>query len=162
PAREQLTEVLLTGAYLAAALAFLGALAALFIARRISGPVLALAAGADAIRAGNLDVRIPAGSNDEIGLLAASFNAMAAELRETLTKLESLNRNLEGEVSRRTDDIRRSAEFTAVLNAAHEGEQLRRLLDDALGTLIAATDVRAAAILLTNEEALEFELHVTA
>jgi signal transduction histidine kinase len=123
---------------------------------------LALAAGADAIRAGNLDVRIHAGTDDEIGLLATSFNAMAAELRETLTKLEALNRNLEGEVSRRTDEIRRSAEFTAVLNAAHEGEELKKLLDDALGTLMAATEVRAAAILLTNEEALEFELQVAA
>ena len=162
PAREQLDEVLRTGVYLAAFLAFLGALAALLIARRISDPILALAAGADAIRGGNLDVRITTGSEDEVGLLAASFNAMAAELRETLTKLESLNRNLEGEVTRRTDEIRRSAEFTAVLNAAHEGEELRRLLDDALGTLMAATAVPAAAILLTNEEALEFELHVAA
>ena len=49
-----------------------------------------------------------------------------------------------------------------MLNAAHEGEELKRLLEDALGTLMAATDVRAAAILLTNEEALEFELHVAA
>src|SRR6185312_7712761 len=57
---------------------------------------------------------------------------------------------------------RRSAEFTAVLNAAHEGEELKRLLEDALATLLAATEVRAAAILLTNEEALEFELHVAA
>jgi signal transduction histidine kinase len=162
PAREQLAEVLRTGMYLAAFLAFLGALAALLIARRISDPILALAAGADAIRAGNLDVEIAVGSEDEIGLLAASFNAMAAELRETLTKLESLNRNLEAEVLRRTDEIRRSAEFTAVLNAAHEGEELKRLLEDALATLIAATDVRAAAILLTNEEALEFELHFAA
>ena len=162
PAREQLAEVLRTGAYLAAFLAMLGALAALLIARRISDPILALAAGADAIRAGNLDVEIAVGSEDEIGLLAASFNAMAAELRETLTKLESLNRNLEAEVLRRTDEIRRSAEFTAVLNAAHEGEELKRLLEDALATLMAATEVRAAAILLTNEEALEFELHFAA
>jgi signal transduction histidine kinase/HAMP domain-containing protein len=162
PAREQLAEVLRTGMYLAAFLAFLGALAALLIARRISDPILALAAGADAIRAGNLDVEIAVGSEDEIGLLAASFNAMAAELRETLTKLESLNRNLEAEVLRRTDEIRRSAEFTAVLNAAHEGEELKRLLEDALATLLAATEVRAAAILLTNEEALEFELHFAA
>ncbi|MDB4970753.1 MAG: sensor protein [Myxococcales bacterium] len=162
PGREQLAEVLRTGLYLAAMLAFLGALAALLIARRISGPILALAAGADAIRAGNLDVRIAVGSEDEIGLLAASFNAMAAELRETLTKLEALNKNLEAEVSRRTDEIRRSAEFTAVLNAAHEGEELKRLLEDALASLLAATSVGAAAILLTNEEALEFELHVAA
>ncbi len=162
PAREQLAEVLRTGMYLAAFLAFLGALAALLIARRISDPILALAAGADAIRSGNLDVEIHVGSQDEVGLLAASFNAMAAELRETLGKLESLNRNLEAEVLRRTDEIRRSAEFTAVLNAAHEGEELKRLLEDALATLMAATEVRAAAILLTNEEALEFELHVAA
>jgi signal transduction histidine kinase/HAMP domain-containing protein len=169
PAREQLAEVLRTGVYLAALLMLLGSLAALLIARRISDPILALAAGADAIRGGDLDVEIKVGAEDEIGLLAASFNLMAAELRETMAKLESLNRNLEGEVSRRTDEIRRSAEFTAVLNAPiaragreHAGGELLRLLDDALHTLQQATGVPAAAILLTSDEALEFELSLAA
>jgi signal transduction histidine kinase len=171
PAREQLQEVLRTCLYLAAVLMLLGLLAALLIARRISTPILALAAGADQIRSGNLDVKIDVGSADEIGLLAGSFNLMAAELRETMAKLAALNRNLEGEVSRRTDEIRRSAEFTAVLNApighagdktGREGEELRRLLDDALYTLQQATGVPAVAILLSEEDKLELELHLSA
>jgi signal transduction histidine kinase/HAMP domain-containing protein len=172
PARQQLQEVVQTCLYLAAVLMLLGLMAALLIARRISTPILALAAGADQIRTGNLDVNIDVGSADEIGLLAGSFNLMAAELRETMAKLESLNRNLEGEVSRRTDEIRRSAEFTAVLNApighegdkaaGREGEELLRLLDQALATLQQATGVTAVAILLSEEEKLELELHVSA
>ncbi len=177
PAREQLAEVLATGVYLAAGLLFLGALAALLIAGRISDPILALARGADEIRAGNLDVEIKVGSKDELGLLAESFNRMAAQLRETMSKLEALNKNLESEVTRRTDEIRRSAEFTEVLNApidlpqgpaqadARSGDahpELTRLLDGALASLQAGTSVHAAAILLTFEEALEFELQVAA
>ncbi len=168
-AREQLAEVWQTGIYLTIGLLALGALAALLIAGRISDPILALAAGADQIRAGNLDVKIDVASRDELGTLADSFNKMAAELRETMSKLEALNRNLEGEVERRTDEIRRSAEFTEVLNAPivrAEGEgahpELDRLLDGALASLVAATRVRAAAILLPWEESVELELQVAA
>jgi signal transduction histidine kinase len=183
PAREQLAEVLSTGLWLTAFLLVLGAAASLLIARRISDPVLALANGADQIRAGNLDVRIDVASGDEIGLLAESFNLMAAELRDTMAKLESLNRGLEGEVSRRTDEIRRSAEFTQVLNAPigatgeasrvadtittddssrHDGEDLKRMLDTACSSLQAATGVPAAALFLTVEESVEFELQLAA
>jgi signal transduction histidine kinase len=168
PAREQLDEVLSTGLYLTAFLLLLGAAASLLIARRISNPVLALVDGADQIRAGNLDVRIDVASSDEIGLLADSFNRMAAELRETMAKIESLNRGLEGEVSRRTDEIRRSAEFTQVLNAPIDdssrrgGGELKGLLDTACQSLQAGTGVPAAALLLTREESVEFELDLVA
>ncbi|HZS41355.1 MAG TPA: histidine kinase dimerization/phospho-acceptor domain-containing protein, partial [Polyangia bacterium] len=172
PAREQLREVISTGIYLSIGLLALGAIAALLIAGRISGPILALARGADEIRGGNLDVKIPITSHDEIGVLADSFNRMAARLRETVAKLEQLNRNLESEVSRRTDEIRRSAEFTEVLNApidrghttastgAHP--ELSHLLDAALISLQAGTAVRAAAVLLSWEYALDFQLQVAA
>jgi len=170
PARQQLEEVLRTGAYLTAGLLLLGALAALLIAGRISDPILALAQGADEIRQGNLDVRIDVPSKDELGLLAASFNRMTAQLRETMSKLESLNKNLESEVSRRTDEILKHAEFTEVLNAPiqqsgandEEHPELTRLLDSALASLKAGTGVRAAAVLLTWEQSVEFELQVAA
>ncbi|MEO6954905.1 MAG: HAMP domain-containing protein, partial [Polyangia bacterium] len=170
PAREQLAEVIGTVAGLSLLLIALGAFAAALIARRLSGPILALARGADEIRSGNLDVRIEVATKDELGALADSFNRMAAKLRETVDKLASLNKNLEEEVTRRTDEIRRSADFTEALNApiadsapgaARHGE-LKNLLDAALTILVGATDVRAAAILLDWEEALDFELQVTA
>ncbi len=173
PARNQLAEVLGTVVTLTLILLVVGAAAAALIARRLSGPILALARGADEIRSGNLDVRIDVKSDDELGLLADSFNRMAANLRETVDKLAALNRNLEGEVTRRTDEIRRSAEFTEVLNApigertaevgraAPHGE-VKNLLNAALATLQAATNARAVAVLLDWEEALDFELQVAA
>jgi signal transduction histidine kinase len=168
PAREQLVEVLSTGFYLTMGLLLLGALAAILIAGRISDPILALASGADQIRGGNLDVTIPVTSGDEVGLLAESFNKMAVQLRETMAKLESLNKNLEGEVLRRTDEIRRQAEFTEVLNAPvsrdgkSSGGDIKHLLGEALESLLAATDVKAAAVLLPSEESVDFELQVAA
>ena len=170
PAREQLAEVLNTGLVLTLCLLVLGAGAALLIAGRISDPILALARGADEIRAGNLDVTIHVAQRDEVGMLADSFNRMAAQLRETMSKLEALNKNLESEVTRRTEEIRRHAEFTGVLNAPidQEGQdpkahpELQRLLDSALSSLKAATGVKAAAVLLPSEETVEFVLQPAA
>ena len=65
------------------------------IAGRISGPILALARGADEIRGGNLDVKIPVASHDEIGVLADSFNRMAARLRETVANQPRTNFTVE-------------------------------------------------------------------
>jgi len=166
PAREQLQEVLSAGIVLTGALIILGALAALLIARAISEPVLALARGADEVRRGNLDVEIRVGSRDELGLLAESFNRMTAQLRATMAELAALNRGLEGEVERRTDEIRRQAEFTAVLNAPispgiretlTHGE-LQKLVGNALATLVAATGVRSAALWLVRDDRVDFEL----
>jgi signal transduction histidine kinase len=49
-------------------------------ARRIVKPVRALAAAAHRVAGGDLSQRIPVTSDDELGEMAAAFNAMAAEL----------------------------------------------------------------------------------
>lgn len=53
------------------------------IARRFTGPVGDLAAGAEAIGKGDLSHRVKAGANDELGQLASSFNKMARDLQVT-------------------------------------------------------------------------------
>jgi signal transduction histidine kinase len=72
-----------SGMYLLLALCTLVALAFMHLTGRwILRPVKRLTLSADEIRRGNLDLVVASDSRDEIGLLAESFNAMAASLRE--------------------------------------------------------------------------------
>ena len=58
-----------------------GTLFVLFTSRSILGPVQELTRGAREIGQGNLDIVVQAQTNDEVGQLAQSFNAMAEHLR---------------------------------------------------------------------------------
>jgi putative nucleotidyltransferase with HDIG domain len=58
------------------------------VARRITRPIEHLVRSTAAVSAGDLSHRAPVESNDEIGALAESFNAMAASLGQKTTELE--------------------------------------------------------------------------
>jgi signal transduction histidine kinase len=60
----------------------------LVTARAITKPVGTLVDATRALAQGELHVRAPEGANDEIGTLAASFNAMASELEQSYQTLE--------------------------------------------------------------------------
>jgi signal transduction histidine kinase len=55
---------------------------AFYLARSLNEPILALAAVADKIRAGDLSQRAHIRMKDEIGQLAGTFNAMAAQIQK--------------------------------------------------------------------------------
>jgi eukaryotic-like serine/threonine-protein kinase len=80
---------------------------------RIAGPLQQLAAGAIAVRDGNLDVKLPSGGSGEVGLLARSFEALVGELREK-RQLEELL----AEIRRKPADGTRAIAPTAVTSAA--------------------------------------------
>jgi signal transduction histidine kinase len=61
--------------------AFAG-LAVFLLSRAILGPLERMTAAARQIEGGNLDLTVPVASRDELGQLAAAFNAMAGGLRE--------------------------------------------------------------------------------
>jgi two-component system sensor histidine kinase MtrB len=114
------------------------------IARRTLKPVAETAAAAEAIAAGDLTTRLPAGATDEFGTLASSFNHMADEVQDLIGRLAAA--------------AERERRFTA--DVAHE---LRTpltglaasamLLRDQLDTL--PTQVRRpATILVTDVERL--------
>ncbi|RME64548.1 MAG: HAMP domain-containing protein, partial [Caldilineae bacterium] len=69
--------------------------------RSVSGPVQRLHAAAQRISIGDLDVRAPVESGDEIGRLAAAFNSMTHRLQETIDNLERLYRISQGVMSAR-------------------------------------------------------------
>ncbi len=62
-------------------------LLAIGLARTITRPVLALQAGVAGFGRGDLDIRLPETSSDELGLLAREFNTMAASLVERAKQL---------------------------------------------------------------------------
>ncbi|MFQ5795071.1 MAG: ATP-binding protein [Candidatus Bipolaricaulia bacterium] len=83
PSRAFGNTILLTGS-----LSLLTASAvALGLARTITRPVLALQAGAMRFGRGQLELRLPETSGDELGLLAREFNTMAAALSEKEAQL---------------------------------------------------------------------------
>ncbi len=59
-----------------------------YLAKRITRPVLMLAAAAREIGAGRLDQRVEPQSNDEFGSLVEAFNAMASELAASRRKVD--------------------------------------------------------------------------
>jgi two-component system nitrogen regulation sensor histidine kinase NtrY len=59
-----------------------------YLAKRITRPVLMLAAAAREIGAGRLDQRVESQSNDEFGSLVDAFNTMASELATSRRKVD--------------------------------------------------------------------------
>lgn len=79
---------------------------AIYIARKITMPIQALAEGAEQVAKGDLNYRIDCQANDELEMLIHSFNQMTAELRENRRRIEEANlvlrnTNLELEEKRR-------------------------------------------------------------
>lgn len=69
-----------------------------YIARRLSGPLEALAKGSQQLAAGNLAFRIPtrqaSNESDELQVVIHSFNRMADELQESRDHLQAANEEL--------------------------------------------------------------------
>lgn len=65
------------------------------LAKSVTDPIGALAAGTEEVARGNLDVQVEATSDDEIGLLVRSFNSMTRDLREARADLERSNVELD-------------------------------------------------------------------
>ncbi len=79
-------------------------LLAVVVERSISRPVIDLRGGAEAFAAGNLDVTIPTEGQDELSLLAQTFNEMSAELSRAY-------RDLQQQVAERTFDLERRTRY---------------------------------------------------
>lgn len=77
-----------------AALSLLGVatMLAWFLARRISGPVLEMTEASRRIAHGDLAVRVPVRTGDEVGELAQSFNTMAQDLARQQREIERRER----------------------------------------------------------------------
>jgi two-component system nitrogen regulation sensor histidine kinase NtrY len=68
----------------------------LYLARRVTVPIQALAEGTRRISGGDLAHRVDVEADDELGVLVRSFNRMTGELESNKKLLERSNRELQG------------------------------------------------------------------
>jgi len=81
---------------------------AVALARSLTRPILALRTGAARFGQGELALRLPETSRDELGELARAFNRMAAALAEKEAQLRAYAAELEQRVQERTAELARS------------------------------------------------------
>ena len=82
----------------------------LLMRRLVVHPIGLLVDGTKRVRAGELDERVPVGSNDELGVLQRSFNEMEQTLSWTLQQRDDVLQNLEQLVADRTAALSRAQE----------------------------------------------------
>jgi len=73
-------------------------------------PTMILAEGMESVSKGDLDHKIDIDTKDEIGMLARTFNDMTKELKISRERLENWAKELEEEVAKKTEEIKRGQE----------------------------------------------------
>jgi PAS domain S-box-containing protein len=107
---------------LQAILLLVGVILSFVVARRFTRPVLQLANSAGRIARGDLSVRVPATSSDEIGALATSFNQMAEQLSQSRTQMEDSIEQRTSELRESQKELRRKTQILrSVLDSMADG-----------------------------------------
>ena len=136
--------------WLSAGIVVLGTIVSYFIARGITIPLCQLTASAKAIAAGDFIARADVKTNDEVGVLATSFNDMAASLQrsearqkqlladiahELKTPLTIIQGNLEGIMDGVVDNS-----VKTIKSLLQETAQLKYLVNDLRDLLLLEND----------------------
>lgn len=144
PAAAQARNTLLLAVALAAVIAAL----AVGVAQIVSRPINQLTDVAARISEGDLDVELPSTTDDELGMLAETFNGMTFRLR-------SLINSLEQRVDERTESLeRRAQQLQAASDVAKDAAAVRdvdRLLNEAVRRIVDRFSYYHAGVFLIDD-----------
>jgi len=142
---------------------------ALYVLRRILAPVRAVAAGARALSAGELNAQVPERGKGEVAALARAFNEMSTALQARTEQLHTAERRFQGILQHAAAliDIQDVEGRYLLVNAAFErvwhvdrGDAVGRRATEVLPRAAALPDIEAARAALAGEEIGERELYV--
>jgi len=137
--RSQLRDSLIGALSVVGALVAIAILLTLLLTRRLVAPMRMLSGAARAVGAGKLDIRLPARSGDELGMLTQTFNNMIERLSDSQAEVATYQRTLEEKVSLRTKELE-IATAQAYKLAQHDiltGLPNRALLNQRLKQIVA-------------------------
>jgi two-component system response regulator HydG len=95
PYRRQVVRLWVQMSLLTLGILALAVVGTLFVVKRITGPLTALAQATERIEQGDMDLRVQVKRQDEIGRLATSFNQMVSRLADHTRRLEEQTQELE-------------------------------------------------------------------
>ena len=126
----------------------LGGIMAVFISRSVIKPVLSLTDTVKKFSIGDLSSRAKVYADDELGLLAATFNKMADEIMQQTTRLKtelSTRKEIEVELEYSREKLSRLSTY---LQAAREDERkmIAREIHDELGQALNTLKLRIAML----------------
>ncbi len=111
-----------------------GILAVVFVSTIITKPLNKMVQTIELITNGDLSKRVLLASNDEVGHLAASFNAMVANLEAYAEEMKELTETLESKISERTEKLQAEINERILAQEAlkKSEKKYRRLIDNSL------------------------------
>lgn len=153
PTNRVLGRMALVLLVICAGATIVAAIAVRLLARRVLAPVAGLTEAAEHIEAtGDLSRRVPESGDDEVGRLAARFNAMLGRLGESVAAQRQLVADASHELRTPVTALRTNAE---VLSSARDmgAEQRRAVLDDIVAQTEELTEIVADVIELARGDA---------
>lgn len=104
--------------YVGIAMLILGSIVMYFVTRRVTEPILSLAALSERMSKLDFEASYEGDAEDEIGILGHSMNTMSIRLKDTISELQEANVQLQKDIQEKIeiDDMRK--EFIA--NVSHE------------------------------------------
>ncbi|MHB8231774.1 MAG: ATP-binding protein [bacterium] len=97
---------------------FISSWVGFYLSKKLTKPIIDLVEGTKKVASGDLDINVPKGSDDEIGMLINSFNFMAYDLKKNKEEIEKANTDLK-RVNEEIDRRRRYMEI--ILKNIHAG-----------------------------------------
>jgi GAF domain-containing protein/HAMP domain-containing protein len=124
-------------------------IAALEVTRQMTTPLVKLGETAEKIAAGELNIRVKAEQDDEVGNLAESLDKMARQLRELIGGLENRVAERTAEVERRSNQLQVASQIARDTIAVHD---LDELMGRAVELITERFDFYHAGIFLVDDK----------